>query len=402
MSFWFINASLVLLVLLFLLKPLFARSFSDAGRDVAGGQRGALLTDRLAELAREHSVGLIGDAEYAQAKQETEAAYAACSDEWTPQKSGRTPVAAIAAVLVLVTGAAVAYFYYSDGYRLAFAEERLAAVMAEFEETRAVLVERLKEQPQDNDARQLLAELNYRFGDYAGAVAEYRRVDESGALEDPAAWIDYADALLRAGGAAQGARVLHMLDRVIANEPGDQRALFLAGMLSFEHEDYPRAAEYWQSLLALVPEEETQMREELQALIDRAQQGRASSPEDAADGAVDKSAKAITVTVSLADSLQARTQPGDTVFVYARAIDGPPMPLAIVRLSVADLPAEVRLDESSAMMAGMSLATFDSVEIIARVSRQGQAIPAAGDLIGSVSPVAVGNTVEVRISEIVE
>ncbi len=65
------------------------------------------------------------------------------------------------------------------------------------------------------------------------------------------------------------------------------------------------------------------------------------------------------------------SNPNDSVFVYAKANAGPPMPLAVERMRVADLPRLVTLDETMGMMQGMSLANFDAVILVARISSSG-------------------------------
>ncbi|MGD8629359.1 MAG: c-type cytochrome biogenesis protein CcmI, partial [Gammaproteobacteria bacterium] len=110
-------------------------------------------------------------------------------------------------------------------------------------------------------------------------------------------------------------------------------------------------------------------------------------------------ATAIQVSVSLDPQLAAQVEPDDTVFVFARAAQGPRMPLAIVRKQVRDLPLSVSLDDSLAMSPAMVLSKFTEVSVGARVSRSGNAMPQSGDLQGSKSPVVVGkdNNVEITI-----
>ena len=94
------------------------------------------------------------------------------------------------------------------------------------------------------------------------------------------------------------------------------------------------------------------------------------------------------MNVSLDPSLTDQAAADDTVFVFARAAQGPKMPLAIVRKQVKDLPVTVTLDDSQAMSPAMVLSNFPEVTVGARVSKSGQAMPQSGDLQGTVTPVA--------------
>jgi cytochrome c-type biogenesis protein CcmH len=91
----------------------------------------------------------------------------------------------------------------------------------------------------------------------------------------------------------------------------------------------------------------------------------------------------------LAPELQKSTSPGDTVFVYAQALSGPKMPLAIVRKQVSDLPLTVSLNDTMAMMPNMKLSNFTQVKLLARISKSGNAISQPGDLIGVIDQVTL-------------
>lgn len=96
------------------------------------------------------------------------------------------------------------------------------------------------------------------------------------------------------------------------------------------------------------------------------------------------------VRVDLAAALKDKVQPGDSVFIFARATSGPPMPLAVKRLTVADLPVEVSLSDADAMMPQLKLSNFPQVQLVARISRSGNAT--SGEWIGSSSPLSTGTS----------
>jgi cytochrome c-type biogenesis protein CcmH len=97
------------------------------------------------------------------------------------------------------------------------------------------------------------------------------------------------------------------------------------------------------------------------------------------------------VQVSLAPELQTAVAPTDTLFIYAQAVSGPKMPLAIVRKQVADLPLTVTLTDAQAMMPNMKLSNFAEVKLLARISKSGNAMAQPGDLIGTIESVATGD-----------
>ena len=101
---------------------------------------------------------------------------------------------------------------------------------------------------------------------------------------------------------------------------------------------------------------------------------------------------AIAGTVTLAPALAGKVSPTDTVYIFARAVDGPRMPLAILRKQAKDLPVVFTLDDSMAMAPNLALSNFPSVVVGARVSKSGSASPQSGDLEGLSPAVKLGVT----------
>jgi len=101
-------------------------------------------------------------------------------------------------------------------------------------------------------------------------------------------------------------------------------------------------------------------------------------------------------TVRISPQLKGKFDPEDTVFIYARAAEGPPMPLAVLRRRARELPAEFALDDSMAMAPGMTISAHARVVVTARVSKSGGATPQPGDLQGASAPVA-NDAGEVRV-----
>ena len=181
-----------------------------------------------------------------------------------------------------------------------------------------------------------------------------------------------------------------LVDEALAADPAEPTTLGLVGIAAFEKGDYASARAYWERLLAALPPQDP-TREAIQSGIRTAiERGglQAQSPgNDAAGLNADPSAAVeLRVRVSLAESLRDKVAPTDSVFIFARALSGPPMPLAVKRLTVADLPAEVSLSDTDAMLPQLKLSLHPQVELVVRVSRAGDAT--AGEWSGRSGPLA--------------
>ena len=187
-------------------------------------------------------------------------------------------------------------------------------------------------------------------------------------------------------------------------EPGNSNGLWIVGMAVFEQGEFQLAIDYWQQLLEQLVHG-SKSYNEVAKLISRAEQQLSETgnqfetliSNQTSDDQVSKSiSKSITVNVSLSSHLVQDTNPTDTLFIFARSIDGPRMPIAVVRKQMSDLPLTVVLDDSVSMMEQRRLSGFDEVIVSARISKTGDAIPKQGDLIGKEV------TVDLLISDPVE
>jgi cytochrome c-type biogenesis protein CcmH len=109
------------------------------------------------------------------------------------------------------------------------------------------------------------------------------------------------------------------------------------------------------------------------------------APVKAPGGSKGEAPAALRLALSLAPGLSAA--PDATVFVFART-PGTPMPLAVDRFLVGELPREVVLDEGSAMIPGQGLGSVPALEVVARVTASGGVRAAPGDLEGRLGPLS--------------
>jgi len=284
------------------------------------------------------------------------------------------------------------------------------------------LAGRLKEHPDDARGWSMLGRTYSVLGRFPQAKEAYQHVIDL-RPQDAQAYADYADASAMANGGKLEGEPEKMIERALHLDPDNAKALSLAGTLALRRGDAAQAASHWERALRGV-EPASDMANQIQAALNEARQrsgpaslAASSAPSQAgaadprtstsgiATAAGDAAARApsVKVHVSVSTALRARAAPDDTVFVYARAVQGPKAPLAIQRLRVRDLPLIVTLDDAASMSPALRLSTATEVVIGARISKTGAALAQPGDLQGLSPAVAVGaHDVRVEISDVVK
>jgi cytochrome c-type biogenesis protein CcmH len=249
------------------------------------------------------------------------------------------------------------------------------------------------------------------MGRHADAVQAYANIRRLGG-DQPALLADYADALVMANGGQFTDEAGGLLEKAIELDPENLKGLWLIGHWKYGQGAYAEALDYWQRAAAKLPpggqdarviaQQISQVQSRLGIDSTPALRTAQAASQTASDTTAGKSNSAggasVTVQVALDPGLSDAAAPEDTLFIFARAVQGPRMPLAIVRKQVKDLPVTVTLDDSLAMSPAMSLSKFGEVTVGARVSKSGNAIPQSGDLQGTVSPVATQGAQPVQLT----
>jgi len=172
----------------------------------------------------------------------------------------------------------------------------------------------------------------------------------------------------------------------------------LVGDVYAQHGDYTKAIEHWRRAQQQLQSDPKSV-QELGALIASVEE-KQSGDTTATQATSSKAARPakISVRVMLDPALQQHARPEDVVFIYAKAAQGPPMPLAAVRKKVKDLPVEVVLDDTTAMMPAMKLSSFKPVVVMARISKTGTATLAKGDMTGQTGPLDWSEVSSAKVS----
>ena len=395
--FWIVAALFLLGAGLFLLPSLLAP------RADASSLRGANLAvhrDQWQEAERDRAQGLIGPERLAQAHREIERRVledSAAAELPPPRPARRTavvlavliPLASVLTYLQLGAPEAVA----PQGAGAAAPAGRHSVTPQQIQQMVTALAERLKSQPKDAEGWLMLGRSYTALARYQDAATALRRALELG---PPNATLlaDLADVTGMAQGRRLAGEPARLVQQALDVDPRHVKALALAGSVAFEAKDYAAARGYWERLVGVVPAD-SPMARSVQGSIAEAMQldgGAAPTPTvavasaaaSAADGAV------ISGEVRLSPALVARLAPGDTLFVFARAAQGPRMPLAILRRPAEAAAMAFTLDDRLAMTPDWRLSGQTRVVIGARISKTGNATPQPGDLVGESAVVAPG------------
>lgn len=275
------------------------------------------------------------------------------------------------------------------------------------------LSQRLKETPSDAEGWAMLARSYAVIGRHADALPAY---EKAVALrpDDASLLADYADAMAVANKRELTGEPLAMVNKALKIDPDNLKALSLAGTAAFNRKDYAGAVKYWEHIAAVAPAGSSYLPQVEANLAEARDLGKLPTPA-AAPAAVGSSPRAasaaapaavagaqVSGTVMLRAALRDRVAPTDTVFVFARAAEGPRMPLAIIRKQVKDLPFDFRLDDSTSMSPTMKLSAYPKVIVGARVSKSGNAMPQPGDFAGQTPVTELGaSKLKVEIAQAV-
>lgn len=252
------------------------------------------------------------------------------------------------------------------------------------------LEERLQQEPDSAEGWMLLARAYMHLQQFDKAEQAFAKVVT---LVKPDADIlaNYADVVAVNQKGRLAGKPMELIEQALKLNPDHPKALWLAGTYYYDQKNYAEATRIWKHLRSLLPPGSEDARMLSTSIADAQRQmgiepepepvQQAQAPATQAEPSPASSAASITGEVRISPDLAAQVSPDDTVFVFARAVSGPRMPLAVVRKQVRDLPFSFTLDDSMAMMPQMKLSNFPQVAVSARISKSGNAIPQPGDLV---------------------
>jgi len=359
----------------------------------------AVLRDQFDEIKTDLANGTISAHQFGEARAELERRVleeTSKSADVAVRPRGRLAAVALAVLVPIATLS----FYLSVGEPGGLRDEIVAGPQQvspeDIEGMVAKLAARLATNPDDARGWTMLARSYYVMQRMPEAVTAYAKAVEM-TKDNADLYADYADALAISQGRNLQGKPLELVNEALKLNPTHPKALAMAGTEAFYRKDYPGAIAFWEKLLPLLPSD-SEMAKSIEGGIAEARDlGKNTPARTAAVAAanaqsVGKPASAASVSgrITLGQAVAPLASSEHTVFVVARAQNGPRIPLAVLRRRVSDMPFEFKLDDTLAMSPELKLSGFSEVVVTARVSKSGNAIAQKGDLQGSSAPVKVG------------
>ncbi len=379
MSFWIVSIALLALALVILLLPLVRSNRVQQGNQ-RQRQNIQIAREQKQQLEAQLADGEIDQASYDSAllDLQTSLALELENNEDDSEKLRGKWMAVV--VLLAIPLSSVALYLVFGEYRVienpelvraAPAQQTAAAPQMTLDEMVVAIQDRLRANPEDAEGWFMLGRTFMGKQQYGEAVTAFQRSNDLLA-DEPGILFALADALAMQNNGNLLGEPETLVKRGLELAPSFPNGLWLAGMAAEQRQDHKAAHRYWTQLLPLIADNPDSTRE-IKGLIAMLEE---RDPELASTASTKPT---LNVVVDIDAELKSRASPGAAVFIYAKAMEGPPMPLAVRKLQLSDLPATLTLSDDDAMMPTMKLSTFDQVIVGARVSSSGNPVAQAGD-----------------------
>lgn len=273
----------------------------------------------------------------------------------------------------LVALSFLAYYHFgnANGYHQLLVKQKhqkeVARVMQELKTPNKVIArmrQQLNSKPNDSKGWYLLGRLYYTTKQFNQAVAAFSRANDL-KPGDTTIMMQYANASFFAEGQKLNLKARALLQAILKINPKEAEALNLLAMDAYFSQQYQKAIAYWEQTDKALPLD-SEDRQQVQAAIARAR--IAANP----------NALHLKVAVSVDSAISAR-YPSDTpVFIFAKSPSGPPMPLAVVKTRLGDLPQQIDLSDANAMSPNWHLSSVASAYVMVKLSKSGNPLAKQG------------------------
>jgi len=382
-DFWLAAGLLLLIALSFLLIPVLRGRRAQREEDRTA-LNVALYQERVAELQAQREEGVLTAEQFETGRAEAARELLADTEGVAPGRvsSLGKAIPLLAAVLVPVLGLSL-YLHFGSSDKVELTRE-FSQPPQSLEEMVARLERAAAAQPDSAEGLYFLGRAYMAQNRPADAARVFERAANL-AGRQPELLGQWAQAQYFADDKKWSDKIQALTDEALKADPKEVTSLGLLGIAAFEDQRFEQAIGYWQRLMTELPEGDAS-RAALEGGIAKAREQLQARGGKVETAPVAKAMASIKGNVDLADAVKASALPGDSVFIFARAVSGPPAPLAVKRVTVADLPITVELGDVDAMMPQLKLSNFPEVQLMARISRAGQ--PTAGEWVGRSQPLS--------------
>ncbi len=406
MSFWIITILMVAAGLLLVLPALRGKKVISPGGNRE--QNISIAQERMRELKSELEAGTLSQETYQQTLEELEKGLlidvAAVEGEVNeaPAATGKRVLIALVIIVPLVSfglydrlGSPQYLDVAGPGNHAAMSSNTsspsAAKKLPSMEEMITGLQKKTADNPDDPDAWYLLGRLYAATEKFPESVKAYEKLVEVSDRQ-PTALVVLADSLAMTQGGKLSGRPLSLVMEALEKEPNHTTALWMAGQAAADQKQYTEAIDYWQRA-ALGLKDNKEMLGELRSMIDEAAVLAKQAGMEVAEVSLPESTSdvSMSIEVTIDPGLLQQIQENDVLFIFARAVSGPPMPLAAIKRQARELPVSIVLDDSSLLRPGSSLSQFEQLKLGARVSHSGQPVAQTGDLQSDVQVVKTGS-----------
>lgn len=397
-----VAAAAVAIVLVLLMRPFFRRL--DASQNSRSQLNAAIYRDQFAKLEQDLAEGTLSRDDYAQARKELQRRVLEdnqAADETATVRAPRKTMVGIAIAVPVVAGALYLLLgnpgamLGGDGLPPGHGQ---MATQQDLEKMVAALAAKLESEPTNYKGWSMLAR-SYKAMNRPQEAQ--RAFEKAGSFidDDAQALASYADVVATNAGGNLAGKPTELIQKALKVDPNNPMALWLQGTAQYQAQQYPKAAETWEKLAAMLPADSEDAKMLDGAIADA--RGKAGLPPRAAT-AVAASGASVKGVVELDPAIKDKANPQDIVMVIARR-PGVRMPLAVLRKQASQMPMQFTLDDSLSMDPSAKLSSAPEVEVEARISKTGLAMPNAGDLLSAPQTVKLGaNNVTLRVAKVMQ
>ncbi len=246
----------------------------------------------------------------------------------------------------------------------------------------AQLEQKLVDDPNDLEGQLLYGRSMMSMQNYPKAVAAYKRANEIDPNKaDILTELAEAIAFNNNTGSFLGEPEIYLKQAIQIN-PKFQKAMWLQGIVYYENQQFEAAEAIWTELLAIV--ETPNIKSTIIKQINMARTALNKPVLDPNSPTDNPSTSAVEyfVVVNINESINnIELSDNSRLFIYAKEINGPPMPIAAIPVSAPfNWPISVKISDLQNLNPERKLSGFEQVEFSAKLSLTGNATPAVDDV----------------------